>query len=80
VGDENLANFLVMLAIDEKLLARYAAAKTDDEKRAIMQEQGLSAEAIVAVLNDDDVKLRELADINQNNQANAVNQNNQNNN
>lgn len=80
MGQENLANFLVRLSIDEDLLAEYAAAKTDAEKQAFLDSQGLSDEAITAVLQDDDAKIRKLADINQNNQnINQINQNNQNN-
>lgn len=78
MGEENLANFLVRLSIDEDLLAEYAAAKTDDQKRAILEREGLSPAAITAVLADDDATIRTLASINQNNQ-NAINQNNQNN-
>jgi hypothetical protein len=78
MGEENLANFLVRLSIDEALLAEYAAATTDAQKRVILEREGLSPAAIDAVLADDDVAIRKIASINQNN-FDAINQNNQNN-
>jgi hypothetical protein len=80
--EEELTNFLIRLSIDEALLERFSAAKSDDAKKEVLDAEGLSKEAVAAILADDETQIKRLTGIdkiNQNNQNTNINQNNQNN-
>jgi len=66
--DANLQDFLVQLSFKEALLTEYLAQKTDADKRTfLINKRGLSEAAADAIIGNQDIEIKALAGINQNN-------------